>query len=63
MRPISWLLPLVVFAMRTATSAAEPAHEILMTYWSDDITSHPDYPLPGSVVRTYIETQSPRDAR
>jgi chitinase len=49
MKPISWLIPLLVFAMRTVTAAAEPAHEILMTYWSDDTTKHPDYPLPGSV--------------
>jgi len=54
MRPISWLIPLLVFAMRTATAAAEPAHEILMTFWSDDTTNHPDYPLPGSVDATGV---------
>jgi chitinase len=49
MRPTFWLIPLLAFAMRAVTAAAEPAHEILMTYWSDDTTNHPDYPLPGSV--------------
>jgi chitinase len=54
MRPSFWLILLVVLAMRTVTAASPPAHEVLMTFWSDDTTNHPGNPLPGSVDLTGV---------
>jgi GH18 family chitinase len=47
--PRFWIAALVAFTLRAAVASPQPAHEILMTYWSDDTTNHPGNPLPGSV--------------
>jgi GH18 family chitinase len=49
MRASLLLVALAAFAMRGVCAAPVPAHELLMTFWSDDTTNHPGNPLPGSV--------------